>query len=59
MLFGNGLCVFGRHMGIERAFGIDYHYGAEGTQTETTRLYDEHVVNAELRKTLFKLRYYF
>ncbi len=40
VFFRNRLCVFGRHLRIERAFGIYNHYGAERAQTETARFYD-------------------
>ena len=55
MGFGNGLGMFGRHLGIESAFGIDYHYGAERAETEAARLDDEHVVEPEFLYGFFKL----
>ena len=39
MLFGNRLCVFGGHLGIERALGINYHNRSERAKPEAACLY--------------------
>ena len=55
MLFGNRLCVFGRHLRIESSLGIHYHNRTERAKSETTGFYNQNVVYSQFFKTLFKL----
>ena len=55
VLFDDGLGVFGRHLRIEGAFGIDDHDGAEGAEAEAARLDDDDVVDVVLFEGSFEL----
>ena len=44
MFFHDRFGVFGSHLGVERALGIDNHYGAERAEAEAARLDYEDVV---------------
>ena len=51
----HGFCVFGRHVGIESTFGINYHYRAESAEAETARFDYKNIAYPQLFKALFKL----
>ena len=55
VLFHNCFGVFGRHLRVERAFGIHDHDGTERAQAEATRFYHEHVVDFMFFERFFKL----
>ena len=51
----DGLHVFGRHLCVERALGIDDHDGAERAEAEAPRLDDEHIFDALFFHGLFEM----
>ncbi len=55
MFFHHGFYMFGRHLCIKCALGVNNHDGTERAQSETTRFYYENIVDIVLGKRFFEL----